>query len=161
MPTQAESLLAGKQLEDGCVLEHSALEVLVLTQCWGRNSSFALRCLKPASMCHRSADVQKRTTRLLRLGFPGLMCRCSQLRTLVVALDKVLDRRRPSDLCELENIIAGLPALATGAPVRAYAPTSRSPVARTWGTAQPDLAGAGLGVCGGGACCTQGRAHRA
>ena len=48
--------------------------------------------------------------------FSWTICRCSQLRTLVIMLDKMQNWVGVSDLCELNNLIAGLPALATGAP---------------------------------------------
>lgn len=40
---------AGDEKHNSCVLEHSTLEVLVLTYCWGGDRSFALRYMTLAS----------------------------------------------------------------------------------------------------------------
>ena len=112
---QAGTLLIGEQVEDGCVLEHHTLEVLVLTQCWGGKSTFALRCITPAStVLPLCGHVHMVST--AKVVFSRTICRCSQLRTLVIMLDEMQDWIGVNDLNELNNLIAGMPALAKGAP---------------------------------------------
>ena len=53
-----KTLLAGEQLEDGCVLAHDTLEVLVLTRCWAGEHGFALRYVMAGSM-HASSMASR------------------------------------------------------------------------------------------------------
>ena len=87
----------------------------MLTGCWFNNCSFALRCVMLASSVqplYRCLHLRKMASRLYH---SGLMCRCGQLRTLVVALDDCPELWDVGDHHGLESFIARLPALASGA----------------------------------------------
>ena len=92
------------------MLEHNALEVLVLTYRWGGERSFALRYMTLASnvppLCtYVFEKIQRQGGVTLEV-----MRRCGQLRTLVLALDIL------PECYELNNLFARLPELASGAP---------------------------------------------
>ncbi len=116
-------MLAGEQLGDGYMLEHSTLEVLVLTRCWGGEQSFALRYTVPASSeaLHLTC-VHLPGMALLGYGFglsvchPMPLCRCRQLRTLVFAMDDLPDEWGAVMDFGAAELFAALPALAVGAP---------------------------------------------
>ena len=93
------------------MLEHSTLEVLVLTYRWGGDRLLCTQVADARFQCASALQILCIWKDIAsRWCDSEVMCRCGQLRTLVLALDIL------PECYELDNLFARLPALASGAP---------------------------------------------